>query len=85
MLLTEKAAPHLEKTRGNVVVISSAVSIRTVGPFLKGPALDLLDLTEVLTVRLQCSQYFALVYSATSIVPYYGPYCRNLRYRERYG
>ncbi|KAH7706013.1 short-chain dehydrogenease/reductase-like protein [Aphelenchoides avenae] len=29
MLLTEKAAPHLEKTRGNVVVISSAVSIRT--------------------------------------------------------
>ncbi|KAH7700177.1 3-oxoacyl-acyl-carrier-protein reductase [Aphelenchoides avenae] len=29
MLLTEKAAPHLEKTRGNVIVISSGLSIRT--------------------------------------------------------
>ncbi|KAH7725789.1 short-chain dehydrogenease/reductase-like protein [Aphelenchoides avenae] len=29
MLLTEKAAPYLEKTKGNVIVISSGLSLRT--------------------------------------------------------
>lgn len=30
MLLTEMAAPYLEKTKGNVIVISSNLAVRTV-------------------------------------------------------
>lgn len=36
MLLTEKAAPYLEKTKGNVIVISSNLSVRTVSSTHQG-------------------------------------------------